>query len=126
MGPRDEPRVGRTSLGPAAGVPPSAASESRVRALPTASIAALVLAACVGHPNPACTGPLGIDGRPLPVCDGVGEIPVCDTGTTPAFYEMNEFGAWVLRDGTLAFCDEADVVACADRSVAPRCLFKPT
>jgi hypothetical protein len=86
----------------------------------------VTLTACVGHPNPACTGPIGIDGRPLPVCDGAGEVPVCDTGPMPAFYEMNELGAWVLRQGTLALCDEADAVVCADRSVTPHCLFKPT
>lgn len=87
---------------------------------------AVVLAACVGHPNPGCTGPIGLDGRALPVCDGAGEVPVCDTASTPAYYELNDMDVWVLRDGALAFCDESDVVVCTDRTVTPHCLFKPT
>lgn len=94
----------------------------------TFGLAAALLPGCVaGHPNPGCTGPLGIDGRPLPVCDGAGEVPVCDVpGTAGARYELNELDAWVLVDGTLAFCDAMDAVVCADRTLTPYCLFKPT
>ena len=96
-----------------------------MRALLVISGTVLALGACVGHPNPACTGPIGIDGRPLPVCDGTTEVPVCNAPGAIARYEMNALGGWSLVDGTLAFCDDVDAVVCADRSVAPRCVVRP-
>jgi hypothetical protein len=87
----------------------------------------IFLSACVGHPNPDCTGPIGLDGRPLPVCDGVGEVPVCDLSGAPmrATWERNTAGMLVLRNGTLAFCDEVDAVVCTDRTLVPYCLLRP-
>lgn len=95
-----------------------------------AALVAVAMPACVGHPNPGCTGPIGLDGRPLPVCDDRNDVPVCDveampTPATRAAFERNELGAWTLERGTLAFCDDDEVVVCANRERTPYCLYKP-
>jgi hypothetical protein len=83
----------------------------------------LLLPAC--SREPICSAAIDRTGRGVPLYDTTTEGVVCDDPGGTAHYERDPSGRLVLREGTLATCDESNQPVCADRTVAPRCAQQP-
>lgn len=88
-------------------------------------IALFVLLVPACSREPICSAAIDRTGRGVPLCDTTTEGVVCDDPGGTAHYERDPSGRLVLREGTLAICDESNQPVCADRTVAPRCAQQP-
>ena len=95
--------------------------------LAVASIAVTTTTAgCAASPDPYCAD-YGTGG-PMPgvaLCRDLHQDPVCDGPADMARWEIDGGGVHRLVGGSLAICDDALQVVCADRVAIPYCLPQP-